>query len=93
MDLGDKNGQLSIVKLYAKEKMNPGEKTKNIKEINDLKLVSYHISHTAGEVAFFFIQRNNKKKGGLYAPVNISGVEFMTVHEISKLKAASNELI
>lgn len=91
LDLGDKNGQLSMVKLYAKEKKNPGDK--NVKEIKDLKLVSYHISYSVGVVAFFFIQRNNLKKADLYAPVNISGVNFMVVHEISKLQEWSADFL
>lgn len=37
-------------------------------------------------MAFFFIQRNKEKQFGLYATeTSQSGVEFMVVHQISKL--------
>lgn len=42
IDLGDKEGKLSMIKLFGNEKMNIQDKAP--KQISDLKLVSYHIS-------------------------------------------------
>ena len=89
LDLGE--GDLSLVKLYCNEKMMIGESKKNKKQVNDLKLVSYHISYSTQMVAFFFIQRNMGRVSGLYAGVNQSGVEFMVVHSFSDLKNMSEE--
>lgn len=91
IDLGDRNGQLSMVKLYTNDRSLCLDQFARHKQINDLKLVSYHISYHAGVVAFFFIQRNMQKQSGLYAQVNQSGVEFMVVHKIAKLTAMAEK--
>lgn len=80
IDLGDKKGKVSMVRLYQADKIF------GVDSKNDLKLVSYHISYTSQLAAFFFIKRNLSKASGLYtSQSDQSGVEFMVVHKISKL--------
>ena len=61
MDLGDKDGKISMIQLYNEKKLFQFD-TKC-----DLKLSAYHISYDHGLVVFFFIQRNMLKQSGLYA--------------------------
>lgn len=79
MDLGDQEGQLSMLRLYDDRLSSPETPC-------DLKLTAYHISQTHQLAAFFFIQRNCLKQSGMYTSLtNQTGVEFMVVHKISDL--------
>lgn len=54
MDLGDKNGLVSMLRLYH-------EKLFEFDTPCDLKLTAYHMSYSKNVAAFFFIQRNSLK--------------------------------